>query len=141
LSLGGGKSESDTVIQNFSSDVHVSPGGIQTRNVSLIVPSIGTVTGNGTVSPQDALDYKMSAALSGGLGSGLTTMAGGKSGIPFFIHGTAADPKFMPDVKGMMSGQLGSQLSKQLGANAPGGQNTQGVVDAIGGLFGKKKKQ
>jgi AsmA protein len=140
LSLGGGKSESDTVIQNFSSDVHVSPGGIQTQNVSLIVPSIGTVTGNGTVSPQDALDYKMSASLNGGLG-GLTTVAGGKGGIPFFIHGTAADPKFMPDVKGMMSGQLGSQLSKQLGANAPGGQNTQGVVDAIGGLFGKKKKQ
>jgi AsmA protein len=136
LSLGGAKSESDTVIQNFSSDVHVSPGGIQTQNVSLIVPSIGTVTGNGTVSPQDALDYKMSASLSGGLGGGLTAIAGGKSGIPFFIHGTAADPKFVPDVKGM-SGALGKQLASQV----PGGQNTQGVVDAIGGLFGKKKKQ
>jgi AsmA protein len=136
LSLGSGQTASDTVIQNFSSDVHVAPTGIQTQNVSLIVPSLGTVTGNGTISPQNALDYKMSASLSGSLGSGLTSVAGGKGGVPFFIQGTASDPKFVPDVKGMVSGKLG-----QLGAQVPGGQNTQGVVDAIGGLFGKKKKQ
>jgi len=133
---GGGQSGSDTTIQNFSSDVHVTPGGIQTQNVNLVVPSIGTVTGSGTVSPQDALDYKMSAALSGGLGGGLTAVAGGgKGGIPFFIQGTASDPKFVPDVKGMVAGRLG-----QLGGAVPGGQNTQGLVNAVGGLFGKKKK-
>jgi AsmA protein len=132
---GGGQSGSDTTIQNFSSDVHVSPSGIQTQNVNLVVPSIGTVTGNGTVSPQDALDFKMSAALSGGLGGGLTAVAGGKGGIPFFIQGTASDPKFVPDVKGMVAGRLG-----QLGGQVPGGQNTQGLVNAVGGLFGKKKK-
>ena len=132
---GGGTNGSDTVIQNFSSDVHVSPGGIQTQNVNLVVPSIGTVTGDGTVSPQDALDYKMSAKLSGGLGGGLTAVAGGKGGIPFFIQGTAADPKFVPDVKGMVTGRLG-----QLGGAIPGGQDTQGLVNAVGGLFGKKKK-
>ena len=133
---GGGQSGSDTTIQNFSSDVHVSPGGIQTQNVNLVVPRIGTVTGSGTVSPQDALDYKMSAALSGGLGGGLTAVAGGKGGIPFFIQGTASDPKFVPDVKGMVAGQL----TNRLGGAIPGGQNTQGLVNAVGGLFGKKKK-
>jgi hypothetical protein len=45
----------------------------------------------------------------------------------------------MPDVKGMLSNQLGNQLKKNLGSQVPGGQNGQGVVDAIGGLFGKKK--
>ena len=135
LNLGGAQSGSDTTIQNFSSDVHVSPGGIQTQNVSLVVPSLGTVTGNGTVSPQEALDYKMSASLSGGLGGGLTAVAGGKAGIPFFIHGTASAPKFEPDVKGMVAGRLG-----QLGGQVPGGQSTQGLVTAVGGLFGKKKK-
>jgi AsmA protein len=136
-SLGGAKTGSDTTIQNFSSEVHVSPGGIQTQNVNLVVPSIGTVTGNGTISPQNALDYKMSASLSGGLGGGLTAMAGGKGGVPFFIQGTASDPKFVPDVKGM----LGSQLSNRLGGQIPGGKSTQGLTDAVGGLFGKKKKQ
>ena len=133
-SLGASRS-SDTAIQNLSSDVHVSPGGIQTQNVDLVVPSLGTVTGSGTVSPQEALDYKMSASLSGGLGGGLTAMAGGKGGIPFFIHGTASEPKFEPDVKGMVAGRLG-----QLGGQVPGGQSTQGLVTAVGGLFGKKKK-
>jgi AsmA protein len=138
LNLGGAKSGSDTTIQNFSSDVHVSPGGTQTQNVNLVVPSLGTVTGNGTVSPQNALDYKMSASLSGGLGGGLTAVAGGgKGGIPFFIQGTASDPKFVPDVKGM----LGSQISNRLGGQVPGGQNVQGLTDAVSGLFGKKKKQ
>jgi AsmA protein len=138
LNLGGAKGGSDTTIQNFSSEVHVSPGGIQTQKVNLIVPSIGTVTGNGTVSPQNALDYKMSATLSGGLGGGLTSAAGGgKGGIPFFIQGTASDPKFVPDVKGM----LGSQLSNRLGGQVPGGQNVQGLTNAVTGLFGKKKKQ
>jgi AsmA protein len=134
---GGGQSGSDTTIQNFSSDVHVTPGGIQTQNVNLVVPSIGTVTGDGTVSPQDALDYKMSAKLSGGLGGGLTAVAGGgKGGIPFFIQGTASSPKFVPDVKGMVAGQL----TNRLGGAVPGGQNAQGLVNAVGGLFGKKKQ-
>jgi AsmA protein len=133
---GGGTTGSDTVIQNFSSDVHVSPAGVQTQNVNLVVPSLATVTGSGTVSPQNALDYKMSASLSGGLGGGLTAVAGGKGGIPFFIQGTSSDPKFVPDVKGMVTGRLG-----QLGGAIPGGQSTQDLTNAVGGLFGKKKKQ
>jgi len=142
--LGGAKTGPDTTIQNFSSDVHYSPSGVQTQNINLVIPSLGTITGSGTMSPQNALDYKMTAALNGAVVSGLTKMAGlsgGGTSIPFFIQGTASDPKFVPDVKGMVSGQLGSQLSKRLGTNVPGGENTQGAVDAIGGLFGKKKKQ
>ena len=138
--LSGAKTGSDTTIQNFSSDVHVSPGGIQTQNVNLVIPAIGTVTGSGTISPQNALDYKMTASVSGTMVSGLSQMAGmsGKgASIPFFIQGTASNPKFVPDVKGM----LGSQLSNRLGGQVPGGQNTQGVVDALSGMFGKKKKQ
>lgn len=138
--LGGAKTGPDTSIQNFSSNVHVAPSGIQTENINLVIPSIGTLTGSGTVSPQNALDYKMVASLSGTAASGLSQLAGlgGKTAsIPFFIQGTANDPKFVPDVKGM----LGSQLKNRLGTQVPGGQDNQGVVNAITGLFGKKKKQ
>jgi len=100
------------------------------------------------MNPQNALDYHMNAALNGAMVSGLSKMAGlsaAGTSIPFFITGTAADPRFMPDVKGMVNGelgkQLGNQLGKQLGGNTQGAAGTQGVVDAIGGLFGKKKKQ
>jgi AsmA protein len=143
--LSGVKTGPDTTIQNFSSTVNVAPSGIQTNNVNLTVPSIGTITGNGTVSPQNALDYKMTASLSGTVVSGLSQLAGVGGGkganIPFFIQGTASDPKFVPDVKGMLSSQLGKQLGNQLGSQVPGGQNAQGVVNSITGLFGKKKKQ
>jgi AsmA protein len=146
--LSGAKTGPDTTIQNFSSDVHYSPSGIQTQNISLIIPAIGTITGSGTMNPQNALDYHMNAALNGAMVSGLSKMAGlsaAGTSIPFFITGTAADPRFMPDVKGMVNGelgkQLGNQLGKQLGGNTQGAAGTQGVVDAIGGLFGKKKKQ
>ena len=142
--LSGAKTGPDTSIQNFSSDVHYSPAGIQTQNVNLVLPALGTVTGSGTVSPQNALDYKMSANLSGSVVSGVSQMAGlgGKGAtIPFFIQGTASDPKFVPDVKGMVGSQLSNQLGQRLGSQVPGGQNTQGVVNSITGLFGKKKKK
>lgn len=140
--LSGAKTGPDTSIQNFSSEVHYAPSGIQTNNVNLVIPALGTIQGNGTVSPQNTLDYKMTANFNGSVVGGLTKMAGvsGNSAtIPFSITGTASDPKFMPDVKGLLGNQLGNQLKKNLGSQIPGGQNGQGVVDAIGGLFGKKK--
>jgi AsmA protein len=142
--LSGAKTGPDTSIQNFSSEVHYSPSGIQTNNVNLVLPALGTMQGNGTISPQNALEYKMTANFNGSVVSGLTKMAGvGGNGatIPFNITGTASDPKFMPDVKGMLGSQLGSQLKKNLGSQVPGGQDAQGVVNAIGGLFGKKQQQ
>jgi AsmA protein len=119
--------------------VHVAPAGIQTDNVNLVVPSIGTVTGNGSVSPQDALNYKMQASLSGTTVSQLSQLArlsGKGATVPFFVQGTTSDPKFVPDVKGM----LNSGLEKNLGSEIPGGQNAQGAVNAITGLFKKKPK-
>lgn len=141
--LSGAKTGPDTTIQNFSSNVRYSPNGIQTDNVNLTIPAIGTLTGNGTVSPQNELNYKMMAKLNGSVVGGLSKLAGlnaGNAGIPFFIQGPASDPKFVPDVKGVLNSELGGQLKQRLGSQIPGGQNSQGVVDTITGLFGKKKK-
>ncbi len=141
--LSGVKTGPDTTIQTFSADVRATPAGVQTSNVNLVVPSIGTVKGNGTVSASNALDYKMQASLNSSTVSQVSSLAGFKGSsatVPFFIQGTASDPKFVPDVKGMLSSGLGKGLGKNLGSQIPGGQNTQGVVNAIGGLFGKKKK-
>jgi AsmA protein len=145
--LSGSQSGSDTSIQNLSTDARVTPEGVRTQNINLTIPALGTVTGNGTISPAGALDYKMNASLSGGAVTGLTQLAGigGKGGsIPFFIQGTTSDPKFMPDVQGMVGNQLKGGLGGALGG-LMGGKNSSGSppspVDALGGLFGKKKKQ
>jgi len=116
--LAGKKTGNDTEIKNFSSDVRVAPEGTQANNVNLDVPSIGVLTGGGTVSPSNELTFKMNASV-GGLG------------IPFGVQGTTSDPKFVPDVKGMASGLL---------KNAIGGKNAgQNPLGGLGGLFKKKQ--
>src|SRR5207249_187069 len=114
--LSGAQTGSDTSIQNFSTDAHVAPDGVRTENVDLIIPALGTLTGTGTISPSGALNYHMTANLAGAAVTGLSQIAGlgGKGGsIPFFIQGTTSDPKFVPDVQGILNSRLKSGLQSK----------------------------
>ena len=113
LSGKGGGQQKDTTIQTFSANVRVAPEGTRADNINLVAPSLGTATGAGTVSPSNALDFKMKA-----------------DNIPFLIQGTTSDPKFVPDVKGMASGLM---------QNALGGKN--GQKNPLGGVSGMFKKK
>jgi AsmA protein len=96
----------NTVIENLSSDLRYGPDGARLDKLNVVIPSLGTVTGAGTVSPSNVLDFKVIANLAG-IGGGLTKIAGaGSGGIPVTIAGTTSNPTFTPDMKGMMSGQL-----------------------------------
>jgi AsmA protein len=136
--LGGGNG-SDTEIQTLSTDVHVDPAETQLSNLDVVVPSIATVTGNGTVSAAGQLNFKMSAKLAGAMGSMTSVMSfgGGKSsnggGIPFTITGTTSAPIFLPDVAGMAGNMV-----KGVGAAPTDAAKT--ATSALGGLFGKKKQ-
>ncbi len=125
----------DTTIQNFSSNVHVAPEETRADDINLTIPAFGAITGAGTVGPNNSLDFKMNANLSGNTVTGLTQMAGlGSKGgiIPFFIQGTTSDPKVVPDVKGM----AGGMLQQALGGKGNGqGQNP---MDGISAMFKKK---
>jgi AsmA protein len=124
--LTGKQTGNDTAIENLSSDVRYAPEGTRLGKINLVIPSLGTVTGAGTVSPSNVLDFKMLANLAGA-GAGVTKVAGlGAGGIPVAIGGTTSNPTFMPDVKGMVGNQLKGLI--------PGGKN-----NPLGGLFGKKK--
>jgi hypothetical protein len=53
--------------------------------------------------------------------------------IPFLIQGTTADPKFVPDMKGMAGSVLNGALSgAKTGAKSP--------LGGVSGLLGKKPK-
>jgi AsmA protein len=136
--LSGQKTGNDTSIQVLSSDVHVAPDGTRLEKISLIIPALGTVSGTGTVSPSGALNFNMTANLTGGAVTGLTQIAGlggkGTGSIPFLIQGTTSNPVFAPDVKGMVGGQLKGLMQ----GSQTGDQNNP--LGAITGLFGKKKK-
>ena len=122
--LSGKTTGNDTSIQNFSSDVHMAPEGTQANNINLNIPAIGVLTGAGTVSPANALAFKMRADVQG--------MA-----IPFGIQGTTSDPKFTPDVKGLAAGFLQGALANQGNSKNPQQQNP---INNVMGLF-KKKQQ
>ena len=66
--LGGG-SGADTEIQTLSATVRVGPDGTRAENLNLVVPSIGTITGNGNVSSSGQLDCKMIAKLAAASGA------------------------------------------------------------------------
>lgn len=142
-SFAGVSKGSDTVIQTLSSDVRVAPDGIRTDNLNLVVPTIGSMTGNGTVSPKQELNYQMVAKLSnsasplGGIAK-IASAGSASGGIPFKIQGTTSNPSFIPDLAGMTSGITKGITS--VPSQIPGAGNVGGNLGgALGGLFGKKK--
>ena len=123
--MNGSHDGRDTIIQTLSSTLRVAPDGIQASNVQLILPQMGTITGNGNISPSNALDFHMLAKMNSGSG-----FMGGwfrsKGQIPFLIQGTTSNPVFAPD----MGKSLGNMITNP----------AKGVGSSFGGLFGKKKQ-
>jgi AsmA protein len=155
--LGGGGSGgggSDTDIQTLSANVRNDPSGTKIDNLDLVMPSLGTVTGSGTVSAAGQLNFKMVANLAGA-GGALTSMAGaagggvsgalssltgggggskgGNNGIPFIVQGTTSNPVVLPDVGGMAK----SALTNGVAGNPASKANV--ATGLVGGLMGKKK--
>jgi len=160
--LTGLKTGQDLEIQKLTSNVRMAPNGIQAQNFIAVVPALGTLVGSGTIDSKNALDFKMAATLAAsatfsssnggpvsGIGGVLGAIGGGKGGckgttIPFQIHGTTADPKFVPDVGGIAASLLKTQLG--CAGATPGAsqlqqlqQNPSNAIDALGGLLKKKK--
>jgi len=173
----------DLDIEKMTTNLHMAPTGIEAQNFLAVVPSLGTVVGNGTIDAKNNLDFKMAATLKNAIGgaagaagsaatgaasnalSGLlgnvTGGAGGAAGgllgncknasggsgptLPFQVKGTTSNPQFIPDVGGVAAGMLKSQLScfgggsQTKASSQQQQQNPNNPVDAIGGLFKKKK--
>ncbi|HTS66986.1 MAG TPA: AsmA family protein [Candidatus Acidoferrales bacterium] len=113
--FAGIKGGPDTEIQTLAAALRMGPDGISASNMQLILPAIGTLSGNGTVSPGNALDFKMVAMAHT---SGLMSVIG-NTPIPFTVGGTAQEPVFRPDVKAVVKGEAakaaGSILKGLLG--------------------------
>ncbi len=133
----------DTQIQRLTSNIHYSPAGIDTSNIDLVVTGIGQVTGSGTLSSNNALNFHLVAQLSSGGGVIGNTLGKTVSmaKIPFAVQGTASQPKIIPDVGGAMGGMVsgvGGALSG-VAKNGVGkaGAPVQQLGKGMGGLLGK----
>ena len=142
-----GNTGTDTGIQNFSANARMSPEGVRGEDINLTVPAFGVLTGSGTISPAGVLEFKMTANLNGAVSTAVTQLAHlGNKGvvIPFFIRGTASNPAFAPDVKGMLTTTLADQLksklsSKSSSTSSPGAKPS--LMEKFKGLFHRKKKK
>jgi AsmA protein len=144
--LTGLKPSSDTLIQTVSSALRVAPEGIRADNIVVDVPSIGSLTGNGIIGSNNALDFKMLLKLSSASGSMLGNLTAVSTalqnkGVPFLIEGTTQNPKFLPalgnEVKGLKQTLLGAAQSAQSGQQGDQKQDLKGI---LGGFLNKKKK-
>src|SRR5256886_1198154 len=162
--LTGLKTGQDLDIEKITTNLHMAPTGLEAENFLAAIPALGTLVGSGTLDSKNNLDFKMAATLANtatyassggapasGIGGILGAIGGGKGGckgatIPFQIHGTTADPKFVPDIEGTAASLLQSQLGCA-GGTAPGAktnlqqqtQNPADAINALGELFKKKK--
>jgi len=103
----------------------VAPDGAAAREITLVVPSIGNLNGEGTVSPANQLDFRLRANVHTG---GLLAVVD-NTPIPITVQGTCADPIFRPDVKAVVAEKVKSLEGDA--AKAAGG--------LIRGLLGGKK--
>jgi AsmA protein len=160
--LTGLKTGKDLDVEKLTTNVHMAPNGLRAENFIAVVPSVGNLTGAGTLDAKNNLDFKMAATLTGGAigaigsaGGGVGSLVGALGGskgsgckggttIPFQIQGTASDPKFVPDVGGVAANMLKSQLGCAGGSlsnvGKTGSQNPADAINSLSGLFGKKKK-
>jgi len=137
--LAGVSKVGDTDIQTFSSDMRVAPEGIQSNNLNVVVPSIGAMTGSGTISADHKLDFKMIARLGRQSSSAqpLAKAAAG-GGIPFKVEGTTSNPQIVPDVGGIVGGYANGLKNGAIPSNS---KDVGQAVDKLGGLLGRKKSQ
>jgi hypothetical protein len=140
LGQTGSATGNDTLIKVASSNLRYASDGVRAESVNIVIPMIGGVTGAGTVSPNNDLNFRLLAKLDGSSPLAQLTKLpffsqGG--GLPFRIEGSASSPRVIPDIAGF-GGLKGLTKTPLNQLKVPNQSQLQGIV---GGLLKKKKPQ
>lgn len=133
LGQSGTPTGNDTLIKVAEGGLRYGPEGVNANNLNVQIATVGSVTGAGTVSASNALNFRLVAKLDGASPLARLTQLpifnkGG--GIPFRVQGTASNPQIMADVPGLSKTPLNQLKVPQTGK----------LGGIIGGLLNKKKK-
>ena len=127
LSAFSGKAPSnpDTIIQNASLNARVAPDMTRADAINVTIPSLGVVTGAGTISPNGALNFNMMADLQTNRSEARAerTGRGDRGGVSFRIQGTTSNPTFDADV-----GNVAGSVAKGALQRSVSGDKTGGVL-------------
>ncbi|WP_165419941.1 AsmA family protein [Edaphobacter modestus] len=126
---GKASSNPDTTIQNASLNARIAPDVTRADAINVTMPSLGVVTGAGTISPNGALDFSMIADLQTNRSEARaerTGRGGDQGGVSFRIQGTTSNPSFVADV-----GSLAGNVAKgaiQRSVSEKTGDKTGGIL-------------
>ncbi len=111
--LSGLKTGDTTNIEKLRANVRITNAIVVVDEIDAVIPAVGELTGSGTVSSADELDFKLVAKVDsaqgiGKVGAGLLTKLNGSdktskntTGVPLRVIGTAEDPSITADVGGI----------------------------------------
>ncbi len=135
-SPGSSNTGNGTNIRLLRANVTKTPQSTDLSQIECDIPSLGTATGNGTVSAAGALNFQLVAKLSGASAGMVNSVAGNlmntaaPSGIPVTVTGTTSNPSIHANVASMVKQEAGGLLGK--------GTNTKsGVEGAVQGILHK----
>jgi AsmA protein len=120
--LSGIKTGDTTEFERLRLNVRMTNAGVVAERIDAVISGMGELTGSGTVSPADQLDFNLilKGATAKGIGkvgvgllSTLNGGTGGKSGVPIRIAGTPDDPNITADVGGIFGRTTKSIFGKK----------------------------
>lgn len=110
--LSGVKTGDTTEFEKLRVYVRITNGGVVASKIDAVIPTMGELTGSGTVSPDNQLDFSLLAKVESANGVGkvgvgfLTILNGGssgkRSGVPMRVTGTSDEPYITADVGGVV---------------------------------------
>ena len=117
--LSGMKTGDTTDFEKLRVTVRITEAGVLANNIDAVIPAMGELSGAGTVSPANQLDFNLlvkvaSASGIGKVGVGLLSAfngSGGSSGVPLKITGTPDEPYITADVGGIVGKKTKSLVS------------------------------
>ena len=127
--MSGLKTGDTTTIEKLRINVHITNAVVVVDKIDAVIPAVGEITGSGTVTSPDKLDFNLVARIEsaqgiGKVGAGLLTKLNGSgetskntTGVPLRVIGTPENPNITADVEGIV----------------------QKKKESIAALFGKKK--
>jgi AsmA protein len=116
--MSGVKTGDTTNIDTLRASIRISNAGVIVEKIFAVIPAMGELTGSGTVTPADQLDFNLIAKVQTASGVGkvgvglLSALNGGgdKKGVPLKIVGTPDEPVITADV-GSVVGKTTKSIS------------------------------
>ena len=124
LSAFSGKAPSnpDTIIQNASLNARMAPDMTRADAINVTIPSLGVVTGAGTISPSGALNFNMMADLQTNRSEARAERTGrDRGGVSFRIQGTTSNPTFDADMASVAGGVAKGAIQRSVSGDKTGG--------------------